>query len=71
MKPTNEEKAIELLTDIREAIVSAGIILCSEQQQHLRNQASERLVAMAKRIGVIAEQPKSDRAEARRLQEQL
>jgi hypothetical protein len=57
MTDHSEEQMLELLTDIREAIVSTGIILHSEQQQHRRNQAYLRLVAMAKRIGVIDEEP--------------
>jgi hypothetical protein len=59
MKPTNEEKLVELLTDIREVIVSNAIILHTDLQQAHKNRAYKSLVEMATRIGVIAEQSKN------------
>jgi hypothetical protein len=60
----DQEKIIALLTDIRDAIVSSGIMLHTyDQQQDRRDQAYAKLLDLAMRIGVIAEEPKANVAE--------
>jgi|HubBroStandDraft_1064217.scaffolds.fasta_scaffold517017_1 hypothetical protein len=60
----DQEKIIALLTDIRDAIVSSGIMLHTyDQRQDRRDQAYAKLLDLATRIGVIAEEAKANLAE--------
>ena len=61
----DQENIIALLTDIRDAIVSSGIMLHTyDPQQDRRDQAYAKLLDMARRIGVIPDPRDEEMREA-------